>query len=137
MSLFDVFENAVLDSWLGATATLLGASVDIGLSTTTPNDDGTGITEPAGAAYARKTVTNDGAEWGAASGGQKDNINVIAFAAASGGNWGLISHWVLYDSGTAKVWGVLDDGAGTPQPRQINDGDQFRFLAGELRIQQD
>ena len=137
MSLFNTFENAVLDSWLGATAALLGGTVDFGLSTTTPNDDGTNITEPAGGAYARKTVNNDGAEWAAAASGQKVNTNVITFVAASGGNWGLVTHWVLYDGGTAKIWGVLDEGTGTPTPRQINDGDQFRFLAGQLRIQQD
>lgn len=141
MSFLDVHERAVLDANLGAGATLLGATVDIGLSTTAPADDGTNITEPAGGAYARKTVNNDGAEWSAAAtvGGitTKANINTIVFVQASGAAWGLISHWVLYDGGVPKIWGLLDDGTGTPLARQVNDGDIFQFLATELRVKLD
>lgn len=137
MSFANNLENAILDALLGASASLLGSSVDIALSTANPGEDGTGIAEPSGAGYARVSVTNDGTEWGAAASGEKTNINVITFPQASGGNWGLISHWALYDSGVMKLYGEIDDGAGTPTPRQVNDGDIFRFLAGKLRISLD
>ena len=135
MSLMDVLENAVLDEMLGASATLFGASVDIALSTTTPTDAGGNITEPnAGYGYARVSVTNNGTEWPAASSGEKKNANTILFAQASGGAWGDVTHFVIYDGATPKIWGALDNGAGTPTPRTIADGDQFRFLANQLRI---
>ena len=136
MSFSNSFENAVLDAMLGGSASLLGGSVDIALSTTNPGEDGTGITEP-GAGYTRVTINNDGAEWGAAVGGVKSNTNVITFPQASGGNWGLISHWALYESGIMRLYGEIDDGLGVPTPRQVNDGDTFKFLAGKLRISLD
>ncbi len=141
MSYMDVFERAVLDEILGAGATLFGATVDIALSTTTPAEDGTNITEPAGGAYARKTVNNDGAQWSPAAtlGGvsEKANLASIAFVPAAGAGWGLITHWVIFDGGVPKLFGELDDGAGSPLPRQVNDGDTFQFLSAALRIRQD
>jgi len=141
MSLMNSFELAVLDAMLGGSATLLGGSLDVALSTTDPGEDGSGISEPSGFGYARKTITNDGSQWAAAaleSGVATKRTNAqIEFAQASGGNWGLISHWVIYESTTPKIWGVLDDGAGTPLARQVNDGDTFRFLSGELRVTMD
>ncbi len=137
MSLMNALELAVLDEMLGASASLLGTPVTIGLSTTTPADDGSNITEPSGFGYARASVANDGTEWPAAAAGEKKNANTILFPAASGGSWGTLTHWVMYDSGVPKIWGVLDDGAGVPTPRLVSDGDQFRFLANNLRIAMD
>lgn len=137
MSLMNAMENAVLDELLGASASLIGTPVEIGLSTTTPDDTGGGITEPSGYGYVRASVVNDGTEWPAAASGIKENLNTIMFPAASGGSWGTLTHWVMFQGGTAKLWGVLDDGAGTPTPRTIVDGDTFRFLAAGLRIMMD
>jgi len=137
MSMFDDFENDVLDAMLGATATLLASGVEIGLSTTTPTEAGGNITEPSGAGYARVYVNNDGSEWPASTVGEKANANTLTFPQASGGNWGLVTHWVMYSSSVPVIWGILDDGAGAALPRQINDGDVFRFLAGQLRISLD
>ena len=142
MSMTNSLELTVLDALLGAGATLLGASVDIALSTADPLEDGSGLAEPSGNGYARVTVNNDGAAWGAASTGGdgkgvKANAGTITFPAASGGAWGLISHWAIIDTGVVKLKGLVDDGAGVGQPRQVNDGDIFRFPAGNLRIKQD
>lgn len=138
MSMTNVHELAVLDANLGVGATLLGATVEIALSTADPGEDGTGLTEPVGNGYARVTVNNDGAAWGPATLvgglGTKVNLTSITFPSASGGPWGLITHWAMVDSGTVKFSGEIDDGAGTPQPRQVNNTDLFRFLAGALRI---
>lgn len=139
MSFFNTFENEVLDEILGASASLLTATVQIGLSTTTPAEDGSNITEPIGNGYSRVTVNNDGTQWPAAASGIKKNANDITFPAASGGDWGTITHFVIYDvpGGNPKIWGTLDDGGGTPSPKTITDGNQFRFLADELRIELD
>lgn len=133
MSFVNDLENAVLDALLGASATLLGGSVDIALSTTDPGEDGSGITEPSGGAYARVTVTNNGTNFPAAASGEKSNGAAITFPSATG-DWGTISHWALYDSGTLKIYGELDDGAGTPTTREVLSGDVFSFPVGQLRI---
>jgi len=137
MSLADSLENAALDAMLGSSATLLGGSLEVALSTTTPNDDGTNFTEPSGYGYARVPVTNNDANWPAASGGEKKNANTITFPTASGGSWGTVTHWGILDGGNVKIFGIIDDGAGGAAPRTILDGDQFLFLANQLRITMD
>ena len=136
MSFVDAFENAILDEMLGTGATLLGSSLDLGLSTTTPADDGTNITEPSGGSYAREPITNNDTNFPAASGGAKANGGAVTFTTATA-DWGVITHWVLYDSTVPKIWGVLDDGAGTPQPRGVYNGDTISFPIGQLRISLD
>jgi hypothetical protein len=134
MSLTNQMENIVLDAMLGVGATLMSSSIQLALSTTDPGEDGTGITEPAGFGYARLVVANDGANFSAASDSIKTNAATLSFAAASGGSWGAISHWAIYDGGIMKLKGIIDDGAGTPSPITVNDADVFRFLAGDMRI---
>jgi len=133
MSFVDAFENAVLDEMLGTGATLLSGNLELALSTTTPADDGTNITEPVGGSYARESITNDVTNFAAASSGSKTNVLAITFTTATG-DWGTITHWVLYDTSVAKIWGTLDDGAGAPQPRAVYNGDTFSFPTGQLRI---
>lgn len=138
MSLFNGLETDVLNALLGSGASLIGATTEIGLSTTTPNDDGTGITEPSGFGYARVAKTNNDANFPVSTGNEKSNGTAITFPTASGGDWGTITHWVLWEQGgPAKIWGVLDDGAGTPTPRTVQDGDDFSFPIGQLRITMD
>lgn len=141
MSLINDFELAVLDAALGAGATLLSATVDLALSTTDPTEDGSGITEPSGGGYARKTINNDGTQWAAAaleSGVATKRTNAeINFGTASGAAWGLIGWVVIYDGVNPKIICQLDDGAGTPTTRQVNDGDTVRFLTGQLRVTAD
>ena len=128
MSLFNTLENSTLDEMLGSSATLIGDPVTIGISSTEPNDDGTGITEPVGNGYVRVSVVNSDANFPAAASGIKKNGTIIAFPTAVGGDWILASHWVLWDGATPMLWGVLDDGAGVPTTREILEGDLFRFL---------
>lgn len=71
----------------------------MGLSTTTPNDDGTGFTEPIGNAYARVSITNNVTNWPAASTAasvtSKSNGTAITFPNPTG-TWGLIGFWGLF-----------------------------------------
>lgn len=133
MGMTNNMKNAVLDASLGSGATLLGSTVEIALSTTTIADDSTGITEPSGNGYARVTVANNGINWGASSGGIKTNSTDIIFPEASG-SWGTITDWAMYDTGVMKFHGIVDDGAGVPDPITVVAEDRVRFTASQLRI---
>jgi hypothetical protein len=137
MGLFNNLENATLNAMLGTGATLLGSIIEIGLSTTTPTDAGGNITEPVGASYARVSVANNSTNWPAALNGAKSNATPIVFAAATGSGWGTVTHWILYSASQPMIWGVLDNGEGSPLPRTVASGDVFRFLANQLRISLD
>ena len=133
MSFTNTLENAILDAMLGTGATLFGGTVEIALSTTDPTEDGSGITEPSGGGYARASVTNNSTNFPAASSGTKSNGTAITFPTATA-TWGTLSHWALYDGGVLKIYGELDDGAGTPTTREVLTGDDFSFPIGQLRI---
>lgn len=128
MSFSDAIELALLDHLLGGPDYVRPATVYVGLSTTTPNDDGSGITEPAGGAYARVAVTNNATNWPAAAGGAKSNGTVIQFPQATA-TWGTVTHFVLFDAdvgGTVLVTGALDT------ERTVQTGDQPAFAASVL-----
>ena len=125
--------HAILDNLLGVgNDGTWPATVYVALSTADPGVTGSGFTEPSPPnGYARIAVTNDGAGWAAAAGGEKANAALIQFLAASGGNWGTVGHFGIYDvlSGGALLhWGPLDS------PVPVNDGDDVRFLAGALKV---
>lgn len=136
MSFTDQHENAILDANLGSGATLLASTLEIGLSTTTPTDSGGNITEPVGGSYARITISNNNTTWNAASSGTKTNAIDLVFPEATG-NWGTISHWIIYSGGAAKITGVIDNGAGTPTPITVVTSNRMRFSAGTLRVSLD
>ena len=76
----------------------------LGLSTTGPNGDGTGFTEPVGMAYARVAVTNNVANFPAATtvSGSTTKTNGAKFTFVNPtGTWGAISHhgWFLAATG--------------------------------------
>jgi len=127
--LVDSKENAVLDALLGG-ATLMPNPVYVGLMTAAPNDDGTGVVEPAVGAYARVSVVNDYAQWPAAAGGAKSNASTITFPTATLA-WGVITHFGIFDAavaGNLLAFGALNT------PRDVQASDVFRFLAGALAI---
>jgi hypothetical protein len=134
MSFTNDLENEILDWTFGRVAmTLNTATIYIGLSTTTPVDDGTNFTEPVGNAYARVAITNDAAEWPAASGGAKTNANDVTFPTASG-SWGTVTYFGIFDAlsgGNLLASGVL---AVSKTPTT---GDTVKFLAGDIDISLD
>lgn len=99
----------------------------VGLFTAAPSDAGGG-TEVSGSGYVRKatgTITVSGTDTTAT------NSAAIEFAAASGGNWGSITHAAIFDaetSGNMIAWAQLTTA------RTINDGDVFRIPAGSLTV---
>lgn len=125
MALQDDTTHALLDLLLG-TSGVLPATVYIGLMTQAPAADGTGVLEPGGFGYARVAVTNDVANWPAASNREKAHANDIVFPAAAGGSWGIITHAGIF---TTSTLGAIRAVYTLDSPRSVLDGDIFRFLA--------
>jgi len=127
MSFTDFWENEILDHILNDGA-YTAPTIYIGLSTTTPADDGTNITEPVGGAYAR--ITTAATDWDPAAAGSKGNATVLSFPTATA-SWGTITHFVLLDAvsaGNALAFGALTTA------KAVGDGDTASFAAGALAI---
>ena len=127
-------EVLILDHvFSGAGTSVAPTNIFVGLYTTAPTaDDGTGSTEVSGNAYAR--VSTGAADWNSASAGDPtviDNANAITFPTASGGNWGTVVAFGLFDASTAGnliAFGTLTTS------KAVNDGDTAEFAAGALDV---
>lgn len=120
-------EDEILDHIFGK-GSYTPPTIYVALSTADPTDDGSGLAEPSGNGYARKSTA--GADWNAASGGALDNANDITFAQATG-SWGTITHFALMDALTAG--NMLAHGA-LSASKAIGNGDTAKFAAGELDV---
>lgn len=128
MSAFTTYaRNAMLD-YVCADSPPSITGVWLAVSTTTPTNAGTNVTEPSGNNYSRVQVTSG--VWSAASSGSKQNNALISFPTASG-SWGTLTHGVLYDAvtgGNALAWGPLS-------PNQtIGNGQTLEIAAGQLTL---
>jgi hypothetical protein len=127
-SFSDYTENLVLNWLLTTNSATRPTAWYVGLFTAAPSDTGGG-TEVSGSAYARKvtgTISVSGTSPTTAT-----NSAAIEFAAASGGNWGTVTHAAIFDaltSGNMLAWAPLTTS------RTINDGDVFRIPASSLTV---
>lgn len=138
MSFSNYAAQAVLNSLFGKTsnfgALASAPTIHIGLSSTTPAEDGTNVTEPSGGSYAR--VATSGATWNAATLADPsllDNTAQIAFPQASA-DWGAganMTHVVLYDALT--VGNFLGSFALTT-PKPVLSGDTFVIDPGDMDV---
>ena len=146
------FENRLIDWLLRGQALGLATgsgtgptTLHVGLFTTNPTDSTAG-TEVSGNGYTRASVTSSLANWAgtqsagstaASSGtnGTTSNNNAITFPAPSGGNWGVITGFGIFDAATAGnliIYGALTSS------KTINNGDSApSFAAGALTFQID
>ena len=116
-AIFTAFANSVLNWLFRAQALSQPTHVKVGLSTSTPADDGTNITEPSNN-YARVNFDT----WDAASGNPEaaTNNGTITMPTPSG-SWGLITYAVLYLDTTKAFYGTV--------PNQTPDnGDTVEWL---------
>jgi hypothetical protein len=113
-ALSDYGENEILD-WIFSVNTYWG------LSTTTPNEDGTGVTEPVGNAYVRVTVTPS--DIAAAASGSIDNASAITWPEATG-SWGTVTYLVIYDAASG---GNLRLAIALTTPKTVSVGETARF----------
>lgn len=129
-SFADFLENELLDHVFGAATFTAGATLYVGLSTTTVSDAGGNITEPSGNAYARVAVTNNATNFPAASGGAKANGTAVTFPQASG-SWGTVTDVFISDAssgGNIYAYGALT------VSKAITSGDTAQFAIGDLDI---
>jgi hypothetical protein len=126
-SFSDYTENLVLTYLFTNGSVTRPTAWYVGLFTAAPSDAGGG-TEVSGSGYVRKatgTITVSG------TGTTATNSAAIEFAAASGGNWGTVTHAAIFDaetSGNMLAWAELTTA------RTINDGDVFRVPASSLTV---
>lgn len=103
---------------------LFQKTYQIGLSTTTPTATGGNVTEPSSASgYKRMPLS----AMGTASDGQIQNNDIIFFPESLS-DWGTITHFVVYASGTPVFFGKLDSNVNVPT------GYVPIFRAGALKV---
>lgn len=123
-------DNALLNELFGGVAFSGPSTVYVGLSTTTPTQSGTNVTEPSGNSYARVAVPNNTTNFPNASNGSKSNGATITFPTATG-TWGTVTNFVLYDA--ASGGNFL--GHGTLNNSQtVSNGDTLSFAASALTL---
>jgi len=138
VSFFNRTSQAMLNSLFGKTsnfgALATAPSIFIGLSSTTPAEDGTNVTEEGAGAYAR--VSTAAGDWNTATLADPsliDNGNAITFPQATA-DWvsaGNLTHFIANDASTAG--NMLFFGAlGTAKP--VLNGDTASFPAGDLNV---
>jgi hypothetical protein len=131
----DFLELEILDHVFGNAAYTAPATISFGLWTATLSDTSTGATagEPAGNGYDRVDVTNNATNFPAASAGAKSNGTAISGWAASGGNWGTITHAAATDSSTPGAGNILAWFDLTVS-KVINDGDTADFAISVFSV---
>lgn len=126
MSLTNAFETHTLQYLLTTDSVTRPTSWYIGLFTSDPTDTGSAGTEVStGTGYARTAVTFT------VTGDTASNSAAVEFPAASGGNWGTISHIGVMDASTG---GNMIVHSALTTAKAINDGDVFRIPTGDLDI---
>ncbi|WP_423785989.1 phage tail fiber protein [Intestinimonas butyriciproducens] len=101
----------------------------IGLSQTPPTDSGSNVTEPPTShGYARLALNS----LSAPSNGTVTNTSDISFPESTG-DWGVISHFVIYDSQAAGSGNLLMYGE-LSAPRTVEEATMLLFPAGELEL---
>ena len=99
----------------------------LGLSSTAPSADGTGVTEPsASGGYARVAITGVSA----AADGVVTNSNALSFSESITG-WGTVNYFVVYDAATGGNL-LMSDAMTTP--RTIEEGTIMTVKAGALEL---
>ena len=126
MSFTNTYENHVMNYVFTSTSVTRPTAWYIALFTSDPTDTGSAGTEVStGTGYARTSVTFS------VTGDTATNSAAVEFPAASGGNWGTITHIGVM---TASSAGDMIVHSALTTSKAINDGDVFRIPTGDLDI---
>lgn len=126
MSFTNTYENHVMQYVFTSGSVTRPTAWYIGLFTSDPTDTGSAGTEVStGTGYARTAVTFS------VTGDTATNTAAVEFPAASGGNWGTITHIGVM---TASSGGDMIVHSALTTAKAINDGDVFRIPTGDLDI---
>lgn len=117
-------EDALINAVLRNTSYTSPATVYLSLHTADPTDAGTGA-EISGDGYSRQACA-----FSAPSGGATSNSAEETFTA-SGGDWGTITHFGIWDASTNG--NLLFHGALTAS-RDVNDGETLTIAIGDLDV---
>lgn len=129
MSFSDYLENRVLDH-IFSKVTYTGPIISVGLHITDPGDTGGGEVANANG-YERVLTLN--IDWNAAAAGVITNFQLITFPEVVTSNWGLITHFALYDAWTWGGGNMLISGLIIPN-YILAVGSVARFEPGELAV---
>lgn len=96
--------NQINDEAFGSTGFSYPTTYYLGVSTTSIQKDGTGVTEPIDGAYARVAILNNKTNFGTSSLGELSNLVEYAFDESTV-NWGTVIDWFFADASTGgNVW---------------------------------
>jgi hypothetical protein len=130
MAISTYLANALLEHQVGKTA-FTAPTAYAALSSTTPNVNGTNVTEPTAGNYSR--VTTSAASWGSAAAGAITNAAALTFPVASA-DWvsgASLTHVALYDAATG---GNLLGFAAVSVAKSCLAGDQITIPVSNLNI---
>jgi len=131
MSASDWLENKLLNHIFGNGGySNVGIYIGLGLITVdaTPNE----LSE----IYNYTRVVTSTAYWTHAGNGQIVNTLGIVFPQAIGGDWGPVTHFILFQSGTYGAGNMLLYGLFTPE-LEVEENDVLQFEKGDLAINLD
>jgi len=133
----DFFESGILNQvFRGISFTLPSTGVYVGLTSGVPTEGDSASDELSGNAYARVHVETG--KWyaptGDVNGHNVRNNAAIDFPTAAGDNWGYASGVIITDA--LSGGNVLMKGSLTT-PRNILEGDTFRFSSPDLKVKFD
>lgn len=129
-ALGDYAEQAIMEHFFKNTAIFATpASLDVHLYTSATSDANSTGTEAAGGSYAAKNVAAAGWAAPGGTGGATSNSGDVDFGTATA-NWGTISHVSIEVVSTANR---LFHGA-LSSSKTVNNGDSFKFAAGDLDV---
>lgn len=121
------FRNLIMGNVFGTDKTnAIPTEYFIGLSKTSPAIDGTGATEPAAPDYARVKLTS----LSVPTNGSITNTAPISFAESLS-NWGVVTHFVIYDAATGGNLLAYDL---LTKPRTIESESEVMFKTESLKI---
>ena len=125
MSFTNAYETHLLQYLLTTDSVTRPTSWYVGLFTSDPTDTGAAGTEVSGNGYARTAVTFS------VTGDTASNTAGVEFPAATGGDWGTVSHIGILD---ASSGGNMLIASALTVAKDITDGDVFRIPTGDLDV---
>ena len=130
MAAFTAYLEDMICDWLkGVAADAAPASLLLALSTADPLDDGSGLAEPVGFNYSRQAIAFGAHVAANGVGSQMSNTGNILYTA-SGGAWGIIAFWAIYDNTGTNM--LLHGSFATS--KNIQDGDSFVVNIGSMAL---
>jgi len=122
--------NKIADHLFGNSSLGLPSTWYVAVSSTAPQANGTGVTEPTDPAYARIAISNNKTNFSTASNGTLANLLEKQFPESTI-NQGTLTHWAIYDAlsgGNFWYYGALTNS------RNVEVATVLKLPVGELQV---